>query len=65
MTKTAKSKKTFSKRLKVTKKGKVLSRKPGQNHFRAKQRRSKQLTKKGLRGFDINKKTLSRYLPQN
>jgi len=59
---TRKSKKTFLKRLKVTKRGKVLSRKPGQNHFRAKQRRSKQLTEKRLQNFGINKKTLGKYL---
>jgi len=62
MNNTAKSKKTFLKRLKVTKRGKVLSRKPGQNHFRAKQRRSKQLTEKRLQDFDINKKTLGKFL---
>jgi ribosomal protein L35 len=59
---TAKSKKTFLKRLKVTKRGKVLSRKPGQNHFQAKQKRSKQLTGKRLQNFDINKKTLGKFL---
>jgi len=59
---TAKSKKTFLKRLKVTKRGKVLSRKPGKNHFQAKQRRSKQLTGKRLQDFVISKKTLGKYL---
>ena len=59
---TAKSKKTFLKRLKITKRGKVLSRKPGKNHFQAKQRRSKQLTGKRLQDFDINKKTLGKFL---
>jgi ribosomal protein L35 len=59
---TGKSKKTFLKRLKVTKKGKVLSRTPGQNHFRAKQKRSKQLTGKRLQDFKIKSKTLGKFL---
>jgi ribosomal protein L35 len=62
MTKTNKS---FFKRLRVTKKGKVLSRKPGQDHFRAKKSRSKQLKEKGWQSFDIKKKNLGRYLPYN
>lgn len=31
-----KTRKSYTKRLKVTKNGKVLARKPGQNHFNAK-----------------------------
>ena len=38
-----KTNKSFAKRLKVTKTGKVLGRKPGFNHFNAKQTRKKQL----------------------
>jgi ribosomal protein L35 len=60
MTKTNKS---FQKRLKITRTGKVLSRKAGQNHFRAKSKRKKQMDQKRLRNFNISKKTLSRYLP--
>jgi len=59
---TAKSKKTFLKRLKITKRGKVLSRRTGQNHFRAKQKRSKQLTEKRLQNFKIRSKTLGKFL---
>jgi hypothetical protein len=47
----------------VTKSGKVLSRAPGHCHFKAKQKRSKQLSAKRPNIFDINKKTLGKYLP--
>jgi ribosomal protein L35 len=60
-----KTNKSLSKRLKVTKKGKVLRRKAGQNHFNAKQSRKKQLEQKRLRAFEINKKTLGMYMPLN
>lgn len=38
-----KTNKSLSKRFKITKSGKVLGRKPGGNHFNAKQPRSRQL----------------------
>ncbi|OGF82571.1 hypothetical protein A3B18_01245 [Candidatus Giovannonibacteria bacterium RIFCSPLOWO2_01_FULL_46_13] len=60
MTKTNKS---FAKRLKVTRRGKVLARIPGQNHFNAKVRRVKQLQQKGLVEFRIPKNKLNHYLP--
>jgi len=59
MTKTNKS---FSKRLKVTKNGKVLSRKPGFNHFNAKQKRTKQLQGKKPITFQISNKSKARFL---
>ncbi|MBU1159614.1 MAG: hypothetical protein ABIJ28_01050 [Patescibacteria group bacterium] len=59
-----KTSKTFSKRFRVTKRGKVLKRKPGQNHFRAKKSRRDQLNRKGLESFTISKKTLGKYLPK-
>lgn len=58
-----KTNKAFGKRLKVTKTGKVLRRKPGQNHFNAKESRLKQLGRKGYAHFPIRRKTLARYLP--
>ena len=58
-----KTNKSYSKRLRVTKKGKVLGRKSGQDHFNAKESRKKQLNQKRLRVFGINNKNLSRYLP--
>lgn len=41
-----KTTKSYAKRLKITKNGKILSRKAGQNHFNAKER-SKTNSKKG------------------
>lgn len=58
-----KTNKSFSKRLRVTRKGKVLSRKPGKNHFNAKASRSAQLDGKRSATFIIKKKVASRVLP--
>ena len=38
-----KTNKSFSKRLKVTRTGKIIARKAGKNHFNAKEGRSKQM----------------------
>ena len=61
MTKTNKS---LSKRLKVTKTGKVLARKPGFNHFNAKQSRKTQLHGKKMGEFKISPKDKSLFLPK-
>lgn len=58
-----KSNKSFTKRLKVTKTGKILGRKPGQNHFNAKASRSKQLAGKRLGEFHMTNKEKARFLP--
>lgn len=60
-----KTNKSFSKRLKVTRKGKIVSRKPGQNHFNAKESRRTQM--KGRRSQQVDttimtKKVLQRYI---
>lgn len=47
-----KTNKSFSKRLKVTKKGKIIGRKPGFNHFNSKQSRTKQLG--GKKGVELS-----------
>jgi len=60
-----KTNKSFSKRLKLTKSGKILSRKAGFNHFNAKQSRSSQLAgRKGV-SFTIKNKPKSHLLPFN
>jgi ribosomal protein L35 len=41
-----KTNKSFKKRVKVTKSGKVIARTPGHNHFNAKESRGKQLDRK-------------------
>ncbi|PIR69634.1 MAG: 50S ribosomal protein L35 [Candidatus Niyogibacteria bacterium CG10_big_fil_rev_8_21_14_0_10_46_36] len=58
-----KTNKSFSKRLRVTRRGKVLRRKPGQDHFLAKESRRKQLARKGWENFPISKKDLSQRIP--
>jgi ribosomal protein L35 len=58
-----KTNKSFSKRLKQTKNGKLLSRKPGKNHFNAKESRSSQLAGKQMNDFVMNNKQTGRFLP--
>lgn len=53
---------SFSKRLKVTKNGKILRRKAGGNHFNAKERRVKQLNKKRALLFVMKNTDISRFL---
>ncbi len=58
-----KTNKSYSKRLKLTKKGKILSRKPGFNHFNAKQSRTTQLAGRKGQNFTIKNKPKSHLLP--
>lgn len=60
---TGKTNKSLAKRLKVTKSGKILARKPNQNHFRAKKSRKSELGVKRLGIFKLSKKDLGQYLP--
>jgi ribosomal protein L35 len=57
-----KTNKSYTKRIKVTKKGKVLARKPGQNHFNARQTRARQLEGKKPSSVTITNKSKSRFL---
>ncbi|MFA6273842.1 MAG: 50S ribosomal protein L35 [Candidatus Paceibacterota bacterium] len=58
-----KTNKSYSKRLKLTKNGKVISRKPGFNHFNAKQSRNAQLAGRKRNNFTIKNKPKSHLLP--
>ncbi len=58
-----KTNKSFTKRLKLTKNGKMKARTPGFNHFNAKQPRSKQLSGKVNQDFTMSNKDKSRFLP--
>lgn len=58
-----KTNKSFTKRLKVTKTGKILARAPGQNHFNARAKRSKQLAGKRLGEFSMTNREKARFLP--
>lgn len=60
-----KTNKSLTKRLKLTKNGKMKARKPGFNHFNAKQSRSKQLSGKVASDFTMSNKDKSRFLPFN
>lgn len=58
-----KTNKSLTKRLKITKKGKIIARRPGKNHFNAKASRKKQLEGKRSTTFELKNKDISRYLP--
>ncbi len=58
-----KTNKSFSKRLKITKNGKIISRKPGTNHYNAKESRVFQLNGRKGKNFVIKNKPKSHLLP--
>lgn len=58
-----KTNKSLAKRLKVTKNGKILGRKPGFNHFNSRQTRTHQLSGKKMREFVMTNKEKRRFLP--
>ncbi len=57
-----KTNKSFKKRIKLTKNGKIKSRKPGQDHLNAKESRIDQLNKKRSKDLIISKKSKDRFL---
>jgi ribosomal protein L35 len=57
-----KTNKSYSKRLKVTKSGKLLTRKSGQNHFNSKERRATRTAKNRDAEFHMTAKERSRFL---
>jgi ribosomal protein L35 len=57
-----KTNKSYAKRLKVSKNGKVTARKPGQNHFNARETGRSQIAKARSASFAIGNKSKSRYL---
>jgi len=57
-----KTNKSFTKRLKVTKNGKIIGRKAGQNHFNAKESRGSQQRKKRSVSIVFKSKAKSRFL---
>lgn len=57
-----KTNKSFMKRFKVTKNGKILARQPGQNHFNAKERSRKSMGKKRMVTVFMDNKSKSRFL---
>lgn len=57
-----KTNKSFTKRLRVTKNGKIVMRKAGQNHFNAKESRRGQMNRRRSFAFTITNKSRSRFL---
>lgn len=51
--------------MKVTRNGKLVTRAPGQNHFNAKQARSKQLAGKRSQSIELSNKDRGRFLPHS
>ena len=57
-----KTNKSYAKRLRLTKSGKLLMRKSGQNHFNTKERRANKSAKKRNVEFHMSNKSRSRFL---
>lgn len=57
-----KTNKSYAKRVKVTKSGKILVRKPGINHFNAKESRVNQLKKRSRTNLPMSTKAQARFL---
>ncbi|MFA6554687.1 MAG: 50S ribosomal protein L35 [Candidatus Paceibacterota bacterium] len=57
-----KTNKSYAKRFKVTRNDKVISRKPGQNHFNAKERTSTSMGKRRTTEVHMSNKSKSRFL---
>lgn len=57
-----KTNKSFTKRLKLTKNGKIVARKPGQNHFNAKESSSGRMARRRKVGFEMNNKLRQQFL---
>lgn len=60
-----KTNKSFTKRIKVTRNGKIKARKPGFNHFNSKQSRTKQLAGRVPVDFPMTNKAIRRFLPNS
>jgi len=58
-----KTNKSFTKRIKVTKNGKLIARKPGQNHFNSRQSGAKRLNRKRTQVITMSAKSRHRFLP--
>ena len=57
-----KTNKSYTKRLKLTKGGRLLMRKSGQDHFNAKERRAAKSAKNSNTEFHMSNKARSRFL---
>ncbi len=57
-----KTNKSFTKRIKISRNGKLTARKPGQNHFNAKESRSSQMNGRRSQSLTLTKKVSQRYI---
>jgi len=60
-----KTNKSYTKRIKVTKNGKLVARRPGQNHFNAKESGKKHLARKRTQTLNLSKRITRRFLPKS
>jgi len=60
-----KTNKSFTKRIKVTKNGKLIARKPGQNHFNARQSGQERIARKRTQQLTMSKRITRRFLPKS
>jgi ribosomal protein L35 len=58
-----KTNKSFTKRIKVTKNGKLVTRRQGQNHFNARQTGRQRLRRKRAQTITLGKRITRRFLP--
>jgi ribosomal protein L35 len=58
-----KTNKSYTKRIKVTKNGKLVARRPGQNHFNAKQSGQQRQARKRTQLLNYTKRITRRFLP--
>jgi ribosomal protein L35 len=57
-----KTNKSFTKRLKITRRGKLIARKPGQDHFNAKESRSGHMNRSRTQSIVLTAKVSQRYI---
>lgn len=60
-----KTNKSYSKRIKVTKNGKLVARKQGQNHFNARETGRARLKRKRTQTLSLPKRITRRFLPKS
>jgi len=58
-----KTNKSFTKRIRVTKNGKLVARKPGHNHYNARESGSTRTAKNRMQTISLTNKEQSRFLP--
>jgi ribosomal protein L35 len=60
-----KTNKSYSKRLRVTRNGKIVARKPGQDHYNALESGREKHQKSGMQRISVTTGVMRRFLPGN